>query len=192
MAWDAVMLGSLEVPQANLEEWLSSPVSTDEFPWLEELAGTDVHLDTPEALLAYLSDVQVAPHELFEVRVHEGTLTVNCFVSEDTWRDTCQALSMLVASAAPFGGQGDITFLGYRTINFGERVTVDSGGATFRRLTRAEQDAMQKAKPFKALDARIHARFDELVGRDSASGQRRRWVVHPFTGRRVLVPVEAT
>ncbi len=190
MGWDVVMFGTLRVPEANLEEWLSSPVFLDELPWLEELAGGEPTHDTPEALLAHLADVPVAPHELFEVRRAGGTLEVTCFASEDVYRDTSQALAVLFASAAAWGGSGELTFLGYRSIQFGERVTVARTRATWRRLTRQEQVAAQRSKAFKALDVRIHARFDELVGRAAPTG-RRQWAVNPFTGRRVLVPAGA-
>jgi len=187
MGWDAVMFGSLRVPETNLEEWLSSPLLLDELPWLEELAGDEVRADTPEALLGYLAETHVAPHELFEVRQEGAALEVGCFVCEDVYRATCQPLAVLFASAAEFGGSGELTFLGYRTIQFGDRLTSSKGQTVFRRLSRVEQEAAERSRPFKLLDARIHARFDALVGRTPPPGAKLQWAVNPFTGRRVRV-----
>lgn len=187
MGWDAVMFGSLRVPEANLEEWLSSPLLLDEQPWLEELAGDDVRAGTPEALLGCLAETQVEPHELFEVQREGAALEVGCFVGEDVYRATCQPLAVLFASAGEFGGAGELTFLGYRTIQFGERLTLSKGQAVFRRLSRVEQEAAERGRTFKVLDGRIHSRFDALVGRTPPPGAKLQWAVNPFTGRRVRV-----
>ena len=114
MSWDVVMFGSLSVPESNLETWLTTSVSADEFPWLEDLPGSDVCADTPEALLSFLNDVPTAPHELFSVVRDAAHLDVTCFVADDPYRDTCQALATLFASASAFGGSGMLTFVGYR------------------------------------------------------------------------------
>src|SRR5688500_13115447 len=102
MAYDVVMFGSLSMPERNLEDWLASPVELTDFPWLDEVAGADVLHDTPEALLSFLGDVGCAPHELFEVILREGQLSVECYTSEDTFRSTSQALALLFASSAAF------------------------------------------------------------------------------------------
>ena len=118
MSWDVVMFGSLSVPERNLEEWLTTPASAAEAPWLDELGGNDTVLETPEALLAFLAEVTIAPHELFEVRHDDGRVTVQCFVSEDAYRKTCQPLALLFSSAAAWGGTGELTFFGYQGIRF--------------------------------------------------------------------------
>jgi len=191
VAWDVVMFGSLSVPERQMEEWLTTPIDRDCLPWLDELGGDEPRPDTPEALLQSLEDVLVAPHELFDV-AHEGTrVAMQCFVSEDAYRATCQALAMLVASVAPFGGSGELTLFGYQGIRFGERVRVRGGDTVYECLDREAQGKVERSKAFRALDARIHQRFDELVGRESPESGRTTWTVNPFTGRRVRVAVLA-
>ncbi len=195
MAFDVVMFGALDLPERNVEEWLTTPVEQGEFPWLEELAGADVIHDTPEALLTLLTDVTSAPHELFSVALTAGRLEVQCYVSEDTFRETSQALALLFASAASFAGVGELYFAGYQGIRFGERLTVRDRSA-FARMTAEELARLEQHPSFLVLDAKIHQRFDTLVGRPTSAGpvdpRRSRWVIHPVTGRRVRVADDAS
>lgn len=187
MAWDVVMFGSLSVPERQVEEWLTTPIDRDTLPWLDELGGDEPRPDTPETLLASLEEVLVAPHEIFDV-AHEGTrVAMQCFVSEDAYRATCQALAMLVASVEAFGGSGELTLFGYQGIRFGERVRVRGGETVYETLGREGQARVERSRAFRALDARIHQRFDELVGRPRPEDGRTIWMVHPFTGRKVRV-----
>ena len=50
-------------------------------------------------------------------------------------------------------------------------------------LTKAEQRAIEKTKPYQQLNARVHAGLDSLVG-GKAKGKARK-AVNPFTGKRV-------
>jgi hypothetical protein len=184
-----VMFGSLSIPERNVEEWLTATVTREDLPWLDELSGTDVLHETPEALLSFLRDVTVAPHELFEVSVLDGQVKVECYVSEDPFRETSQALALLFASAASFGGTGTLTFYGYQGIRFGERITLAAGQARFVKLSQAELGEVERSRAFIDLDARIHARFDTLVGRPETplDPRKSRLIIHPFTGRKVRV-----
>ena len=190
MAFDVVMFGSLSMPGRNLEDWLASPVELTDFPWLDEVGGVDVPQDTPEALLSFLGDISCAPHELFEVALQEGELTVNCYASEDTFRETSQALALLFASSAAYGGLGELTYSGYQGIRFGERLLVRAGHGTFTRISTEDLARLEQRPAFVALDAKIHERFDRLVGRPTTGPmdpRRSRWIIHPFTGRKVRV-----
>jgi hypothetical protein len=189
MAWDVVMFGAVSIPERNVEEWFASELAREDFPWLDELGGYDVPHDTPEALLSFLKDITVAPHELFDVTLVEGKLTVQCYVSEDPYRETSQALALLFASAADFGAVGELVIYGYQGIRFGERLTVRAGRATYSKLTHDELAAVEQLRQFSELNSRIHQRFDSLVGRPTApmDPRRSRLVVNPFTGRKVRV-----
>lgn len=192
MAFDVVMFGSLSLPERNVEEWLSAPIELTEFPWLDEVGGDDVLQRSPETLLAFLSEVTCRPHELFDVQRLEGKLEVKCYASEDTFRATAQALALLFSSAAAFGGLGELSFAGYQGIRFGERLTVRAARSTFRKLGEEELARLEQDRAFSTLDARIHERYDALVGREAGpvDPRRSRWVIHPFTGRRVRVADE--
>ncbi|MFO0593761.1 MAG: hypothetical protein U0228_00585 [Myxococcaceae bacterium] len=194
MAFDVVMFGTLTLPERNVEEWLTTPVEPGELPWLEELDGVEVLQETPEAMLTCLEHVVTAPHELFEVSLTDGKLEVACYVREDTFRETSQALGLLFGSAAAFGGTGELHFSGYQGIRFAERVTVRGGRAQFARLTGETIAKVELNKQFQALDARIHERFDSLVGRQRPAGELdargSRWSVNPFTGRRERVAAD--
>lgn len=196
MAFDVVVLGTLSLPEPSVEEWLASPVEPGAFPWLDGLAGGEVLQDTPEALLSALAEQARAPHELLEVSLTEGRLAVQAYCAEDTYREVSQALALLFASAAPFGGVGTLTFAGYRGLRFGEAVTVRGGHAAFSLLGPEALCALERRPDFAALDARIHARFDALVGRAAGPLDARssRVVVNPFTGRtvRVAAPSEGS
>ncbi|MGV3624521.1 MAG: hypothetical protein ACO1OB_27120 [Archangium sp.] len=187
MAFDVVMFGSLSVPQQNVEEWLTTPFQFTGQPLLDEVLQ-----ETPEALLATLSEVTGAPHEIFKVTLEDGRVNVQCYASEDSFRETSPALALLFASAADFGGIGELNFAGYQGIRFGERVTLRGGQSTFTRLSSAELSELEQQQAYRSLDARIHERFDSLVGRTPTTDARgARWAVNPFTGRRVLVANEA-
>ena len=67
MAFDVVMFGAVTLPEMNVEEWLSTPIEPSEFAWLDEVAGAEVVHDTPEALLAALSETVCTPHEFLSV-----------------------------------------------------------------------------------------------------------------------------
>lgn len=189
MAFDVVMFGSLSVPQQNVEEWLTTP-----FHFAGHEQFEDVLQDTPEALLAMLGEVTCAPHEIFKVTLEDGRVSVQCYASEDSFRETSSALALLFASAADFGGLGELNFAGYQGIRFGERVTLRGGQCAFVKLSAAQLSELEQQQAFRSLDARIHERFDALVGRMPTTDARgARWSIHPFTGRRVLVsePSEA-
>lgn len=192
MAFDVVMFGSLSIPERSLEDWLASPVELSEYPWLDEVGGADVTHDTPEGLLSFLGEVGCAPHELFQVSLLEGQLTVECYASEDTFRTTSQALALLFASSAAFGGLGELCYSGYQGIRFGERLLVQGGRGTFTRVNGLELARLEQQKAFVSLDAKIHERFDSLVGRSATTDLRRsKWIIHPFTGRKVRVADDA-
>lgn len=187
MSWDVVMFGSISVPERNREEWLTTPINRDEFAWLDEVGGVDVTLETPEALLAYLQDVPLAPHHFFDVSADSSLVTVQGYLGEDPYRDVCQALALLFASAAAFGGTGELTTFGYQGIRFGERLSLAQGHPVHRQLSHDELAELERSKAFHFVDARVHQRFDALVGRPEAPRDARgsRWMVHPFTGRKV-------
>lgn len=193
MAFDVVMYGAVDVPEQHVEEWLTSTIETIDFPWLDEVCGEDVLQDTPEALLALFADQPLAPHEFFDVTLEGGRLSIACYVSEDRFRETSQALALLAASAAAFGGVGELQLAGYKGIRFGERVTVRGGRATWMKLPADELSRLECLPAFQRLDGRIHERYDALVGRRAGpvDPRRSRWVVHPFTGRRVRVADDA-
>lgn len=192
MAFDVVMFGSLSVPERNVEDWLTAPIEHVGQSWLDELGGADVQHDTPEGLLAMLGEVTCAPHELFKVVLEEGRVTVQCYASEDSFRETSPALALLFASAAEFGGVGELFFAGYQGIRFGERVTLRNGQCSLAKLSGGQLAELEQHPAFVRLDARIHERFDSLVGRAPVRDARgARWTIHPFTGRRVLVSSEA-
>jgi hypothetical protein len=193
MSWSVLMLGSMSVPERNLEEWLTEAIGVDSFPFLDELGGAQASLNTPETLLAALAEVHPSPHEIFEVGLLESQLAVRCVVTEDTWRETAQPLGLLFASAAEFGGVGELTLYGYQGIRFGERVTVAGTCASFSTLAPEALAKLERSPAFLELDARVHERFDALVGRargpvDPCDSQ---WVVNPFTGRKMRVPMSA-
>jgi hypothetical protein len=194
MAFDVVMFGAISLPERNVEEWLTTPIEPTEFPWLDEVGGVDVVQNTPEALLAFASEITCAPHELFSVTVNEGRLEVQCFVGEDTFRETSVALALLGASTAAFGGTGELFFAGYQGIRFGERLSVLAARSNFSRVSADALGKLEQHAQFIELDSKIHQRFDALVGRAAPSGpidpRRSRWIVHPFTGRKVRVADE--
>lgn len=192
MAWDVVMFGAVSIPERNVEEWLASDVAREGFPWLDELGGHEVPHDTPDALLTFLKEVTVAPHELFDVNLVDGKVTVQCYVSEDPYRETSLALALLFASAADFGAVGELVIYGYQGIRFGERLTVKAGRASWAKLGADELAAVEQLRQFTELNSRIHERYDALVGRAPAplDPRKSRLVVHPFTGRKVRVAVD--
>lgn len=192
MSWDVVLFGSISVPERSREEWLTTPINRDEFPWLDELGGVDTTLETPEALLSLLGEVQLPPHLFFDVSGESSLVTVQGYLSEEPYRDVCQPLVLLFASAAAFGATGELTLFGYQGIRFGERLTLANGVVSFRQLTTDELGEVERSKTFQLINARVHQRFDILVGRPETSHDARRsgWAIHPFTGRKVRVAAE--
>ncbi|MDX2008639.1 MAG: hypothetical protein SFW67_00530 [Myxococcaceae bacterium] len=187
MSWDVVTFGSFQVPELSREEWLTSPITRDEFPWLDELGGVETRHETPEALLAYLAELPLAPHQFFDVSAESSLVTAQGYLGEEPWRDACQALALLFASSAGFGGTGELMVFGYQGIRFAERLSLAQGRATFRQLGHDELGEVERAAAFQCVNARIHQRFDALVGRPEAPLDARgaTWIIHPFTGRRV-------
>lgn len=191
MSWDVVLYGSFQVPELAREEWLTTPITRDEFPWLEELGGVETRHECPEALLAYLGDVPLAPHQFFDVSAETSLVTAQGYLGEEPYRDVCQALALLFASSAGFGGTGELMVFGYQGIRFAERVSLAQGRATFRQLGQDELGEVERSSAFQCVNARVHQRFDALVGRPEVPGDARgtAYVVHPFTGRRVRAAV---
>jgi hypothetical protein len=180
MAFDVVLMGSLMLSEDRVEEWLSSPIVPESFHWLEDLGGTDSLHETPEALLSFLTESCLLPHEVFELHREGGMLRLDAYVSEDAYRETSTALALLFASAAAFQGQGELLFYGYQGIRFGERIRVADGEAQLMTLSLSEMERVEISPRFDVLDSKIHQRFDTLVGRAQHS---ERTQLHPFTGR---------
>lgn len=192
MAFDVVMFGAVTLPEMNVEEWLSTPIETAEFPWLDEVAGAEVVHDTPEALLASLAETVCAPHEFLTITSSDGRLQLQAYLGEDRFRETAQAVALLVASASGFGGVGEVHFMGYQGIRFGERFRLRGGRVTYTKVPGEQLSALEHHASFQLLDARIHERFDSLVGRpDLSEAKGSRWEVSPFTGRKVRVAAPA-
>lgn len=191
MAFDVVMFGAVTLPEMNVEEWLSTPIETAAFPWLDEVAGAEVAQDTPEALLAALGEVVCTPHEFLFVTLNDGRLQIQAYLSEDRFRETAQAVALLVASAADFGGVGEVHFMGYQGIRFGERFTLRGSRVAYAKLPAENLAALEHHASFQLLDARIHERFDSLVGRPNiGEAKGSRCEVSPFTGRKVRVAAQ--
>jgi len=180
MAWDAVIFGTLLIPERHVEEWLTEPLARELFALLDE---SDIQHETPEALFSFLQGVAVAPHELFDVTLQGGKVHVQCYLAEDAYFETNQALALLFLSAAAFHGVGELFFYGYRGIQFGERLTVKAGRFNHVKLNYTQLPAVEKKKGFIALGERIHDRFNMLVGRTRKPGNG----IHPFTGRQLRV-----
>ncbi len=186
MAFDIVMFGAFTIPETNVEAWLSTPIEPESFSWLEDVAGEPPTQDTPEALVTALQALVCAPHEFLSLSLHEGRVQLQAYLSEDRYREAAQAVALLTASAADFGGVGEVHFMGYQGIRFAERFTLRGGRATFARLTAEQLSALEHRPAFQLLEVRIHERFDALVGRPSIGDARgSQWVVNPFTGRKV-------
>lgn len=194
MAFDVVMFGSLSIPERNVDEWRFTDVEPREFPWLDELAGEDAPAGAPDVLLTALAESARLPHELFDVSLVEGHLIAQCYASEDLFRQAVQSLATLFASTAAFGGVGELHLMGYRGIRFHERLTVAAGRTGFFQGGERELKRLEQHPLFLTLDAKIHERYDALVGRMTEGPidlKRSAWVVNPFTGRRVRVALEA-
>jgi hypothetical protein len=180
MAFDVVLFGSLTLPEDAVEEWLASEITTESFGWLDDLGGNDLLHETPEALLTFLQESCLMPHEIFELHHEGGQLRLDAYVSEDAYRETSGALALLFASSAAFGGEGELLFYGYQGIRFGERVCVANGEAQLMTLSLSEMERVEISPRFDVLDSKIHTRFDDLVGRIERKESTQ---LHPFTGR---------
>ena len=194
MAFDVVMFGSLSIPERNVDEWRFGEAEVVEYPWLEELAGEDAPAGSPDVWMSALLETVRAPHELFDLSLVEGHLITQSYVSEDLFRQSVQPLALLYASTAAFGGVGELHVLGYRGIRFCERLTIGAGRTTYARLGERDQKRLEQHPLFLTLDAKIHERYDALVGRMTEGPMNLRtsqWVVNPFTGRRVRVALGA-
>ncbi len=192
MAFEVVMFGGFTLDEAHVEEWLTTPIEPASLPWLNEVTGDEVLHDTPEALLACFGEPLAAPHEFLHVDQHSGRVQLQAYLSEDAWREHARGLALLVASAADFGGVGEVHFMGYQGLRFAHRLRLRGARATFMQLPEGELDALEKHPSFQLVDARIHERFDALVGRPligHAKGSQ--WLINPFTGRRVRAASEA-
>jgi hypothetical protein len=187
MSWDVVVFGSISIPERNQDEWLSALVDPVDFPWLDEVGGVDGPLRTPETMLGFLSDLSLPPHSFFDLSPSTGLVTVQAYLGEEPYRDVSQTVALLFASAASFGGTGELLTLGYQGIRFGEKVLLQSGLATFTQLGLQAMSEAEQSAAYQCLDARIHQRFDALVGRSEFPSDERHlgWMIHPFTGRRV-------
>jgi hypothetical protein len=189
MAFDVVMFGAVSVPEEHVEQWLESPISVGDFPWLEEMSDVEIRHQSPRRLLDSMNAFPLQPHHLFEVSLLGGRLKAQCYVGEDCFRATNQSLALLFASSGAFGGSGELFFVGYQGIRFGEQLMVHAERNTLARVSGPAWERLEQHPQFVELNEKIHARFDGLVGRDETPGEPRAWqgAVNPFTGRRVRV-----
>lgn len=184
MGWDAVVFGELKVPAAKVEGWLTTEVAPSDFKGWPDFFESEGEPRTPEVLLEELKGLVLEPHELMEVALDGGRLSVSAMMAKDPLLDARMALAVLWRSAAKHGGKGTLTFFGYQTASFGYRVTVENGKSSMKVLTAKEQAAVEKGKPYRAIDAKVHAALDGLLGAKGAKGPRRKGI-NPFTGKRV-------
>ena len=182
MGWDAVVFGELKVPAAKAEAWLMAEVAPAEFKGWPDFFDSDFKPRAPEVLLEELKASALEPHEYLELTLSEGVLTVRGVMAKDPLLEVRMPLAVLWRSAAKYGGKGELVFFGYQTIQFGYRLKVGQGKSAVKLLTKSEQKAIEKTKPYKQIDARAHAALDSLVG-GKAKGKASKGV-NPFTGRR--------
>ena len=192
MGWDAVVFGSLTVPAAKVEPWLTTPVAPRDFRGWPDFFSDDFDPRPPEVLLEELKAAGLEPHELLDLSLQGGKLTAAGMMAKDPLLDTRMALAVLWRSAAKHGGKGELFFFGYQTIEFGYRLKVEKGRSTLKLLTKKEQAAVEKSKAYKALDARVQAGLDALVGKVALPGKRAKkgggtWGINPFTGKKIRV-----
>ncbi|MBS1152942.1 MAG: hypothetical protein H6Q89_4640 [Myxococcaceae bacterium] len=181
MGWDAVVFGELKVPAANAESWLTTEVAPSDFKGWPDFFDADFKPRTPEVLLEELKESALEPHEFLDLTLAPGGLTVRGMMAKDPLLDARMPLAVLWRSAAQHGGRGELIFFGYQTIAFGYRVKLEKGKSVVKLLTKAEQKAIEKSKPYQQLDARAHAALDALLG-GKAKGKAGKGV-NPFTGR---------
>jgi hypothetical protein len=183
MGWDAVVFGELKVPAAKAEAWLMGEVAPADFKGWPDFFDFDFTPRAPEVLLEELKASALQPHEFLELSLDGGVLTVRGMMAKDPLLDARMPLAVLWRSAAKHGGKGELVFFGYQTIQFGYRVKVGQGKSSVQLLTKTEQKAIERTKPYKQIDARVHAALDSLVG-GKARGKAAKGV-NPFTGKRV-------
>lgn len=181
MGWDAVVFGTLAVPTAKVEAWLTGEVAPSDFKGWPDFFDGDAEPRAPEVLLEELKASVLEPHEHLDVQLDGGKLSVSAMMAKDPLLDTRMALAVLWRSAAAHGGKGTLTFFGYQTASFGYRVTVEKGKSSVKVLTAKEQAAVEKSKPYLALDARVHAALAGLVGKKPGKKGKG---VNPFTGKK--------
>ena len=192
MGWDAVVFGSLTVPAAKVEPWLTTPVAPRDFRGWPDFFSDDFDPRPPEVLLEELKAAGLEPHELLDLSLQGGKLTATAMMAKDPLLDTRMALAVLWRSAAKHGGKGELFFFGYQTIEFGYRLKVGQGRSTLKLMTKAEQRVVERSKAYKQLDARVQASVDALVGKVALPGAKAkkgsaRWGINPFTGKKIRV-----
>lgn len=182
MGWDAAVFGALKVPAAKVEAWLTTEVSPADFKGWPDFFDADFEPRTPEVLLEELKALVLEPHEFLDLALDGGALSLQGMMAKDPLLEARMPLAVLFRSAAKHGGKGSLVFFGYQTAAFGYRFTVAQGRSAAKVLTKKEQAAVEKSKPVKEIDARVHAALDGLLGKKP--GVKRKGI-NPFTGKRV-------
>lgn len=183
MGLDAVVFGELKVPAAKVEAWLMAEVAPSDFKGWPDFFDFEFTPRAPEVLLEELKATSLQPHELLDLSLQGGVLTVRGMMAKDPLLEARMPLAVLWRSAAKHGGKGELVFLGNQTLELGYRVKVGKGRSVVQLLTKAEQKAFEKKKAYKQIDAQVHAALDSLVG-GKARGKASKGV-NPFTGKRV-------
>jgi hypothetical protein len=178
MGWDAVVFGTLEVPAAKVEGWLTTPVAPKDFKGWPDFFADGFDPRPPEVLLEELKAAALEPHEFLELELDGGSLAMRAMLAKDPLLDNRMPLAVLWRSAAAHGGKGELVLLGYQTIEFGYRLKVGQGKSTLKLLSKAEQRTLEKGKAFKALDGRVQSSLETLLGK-----AKKKKGVNPFTGK---------
>lgn len=192
MGWDAVVFGSLTVPDSKLESWLTTPAAPRDFKGWPDFFDADFDPRPPEVLLEELKAAGLEPHEFLDLSLESGKLSAGAMMAKDPLLDPRMPLAVLWRSAAKHGGKGELFFFGYQTIEFGYRLKVEKGKSSLKLLTKKEQAAVEKSKAYKQLDARVQSNLDALVGKVALPGKKAkkgsgRWGINPFTGKKIRV-----
>jgi hypothetical protein len=162
--YDVALFGDLLFDEKGLRAWKRSSVSSVGVRAIAQAFPKQKN-DPPAKVVTIFGELPRVG--FFQVEEHDGFVRVRGHFHGLAFQKRARQLAALFMSAAQFGGQGTITFLG-EGVWLGYEIFLDRGRAKLRPLA---EDEVRRAAQDPALDV-ISGHFEAAAERDPSVARR--------------------
>jgi hypothetical protein len=171
MSWDVAIFADVRFPPGGIERWNALVADKAAFTDWE---GDFTSATAPENALArpvseVIADLEGAGEELLRFEVSGDIARLRAMLPKDSYYDWSPAIATIFRVAAQAGGQGDIYFVGYLTIQFGYRFRIQNGRAVFETMDGDAIAAAEETAGYREVDEMAQERSREILRNGGAA-----------------------
>jgi hypothetical protein len=173
MSWDVAIFGDLEFSPGGLKKWKSLVADKGAFAdWKEDFAcATAPKNAVARPVSKVIADLERAGEELFRFDASDEHVRLRAMFPKDPYYDWCPVIATIFRVAAQVGGEGEMYFVGYMTIQFAYRFQIRNGKSSYEKLEDAAREAAERSAGYRDVDDMVQSRLRELMGGGGAASK---------------------